>query len=176
MSTSVLDAKILDAVFSLEGVGASCSLHRLEADDGQTYRQAVIDLAEDLRGSLTLTLPDAKSRSIFLMASEAPPDLIRRLLAYLEQVNESRHLVVGNLVPLDAPELRERFVGGVLLLPVSTSNLLASLPAVLSLEGADYSCLLVVFLTFAEIEVWQKSGHDALMDLFELEEKDLFAF
>ena len=63
-----------------------------------------------------------------------------------------------------------------ILLPINTSNILNFLPYQIEINEVNYNFILVVFLSPNEYLEWQTKGHDALMDYFIENEKDLVSF
>jgi hypothetical protein len=98
------------------------------------------------------------------------------VVANLEELEKETDVVIGNVVLLNALELRATDIAGVILLPPTVSNILGYLPNEVTLSTVTYHFLLVAFLTSREHEVWKAKGHDALMDFFSTHNKDLIAF
>ena len=61
-------------------------------------------------------------------------------------------------------------------MPVTTSNILNYLPHEFEVDKVNYNFNLVVFLSTNEYLEWKTKGHDALIDYFIENEKDLIAF
>jgi len=146
-----------------------------EGSSGKWRHQAVALARDDANIACVFSLP-TESRNIYVTVSDGDRTVIRRVLATLEDTEAESSVVLGNVLLLDAPELRERDIVGVILLPPNLSGVLRHLPLDITVGSAPYRFLLVVFLSKREHEVWKAEGHDALMDLFDSTDKDLITF
>lgn len=169
-----LNATIVDKVLSLDVVENECELFRIEDSNGTTFKQAVAIVDDEI--SVVFSLPQNGRKNIYMLASDGSTDLLRNILANIEESESDRSILLGNVLLLESEELKNRDISGVLFLPIDTSPVLEDLPSNFYFEGTEYCFFLVTFLSFVEHDVWRTRGHDALMDFFAETEKDLIAF
>ncbi|WDE05507.1 hypothetical protein SG34_000725 [Thalassomonas viridans] len=169
-----LNAKIIEMVLAIDLVESECDLFRLEDHFGTTYRQAVAKVDDEI--SVVFSLPQGKTSNIYILASDGQTDLLRNILANIEESEKETNIALGNLLLLNSEELIKRDICGVIFLPVDISNVLDSLPNNFCFENNEYKFLLVTFITNEEHQVWKNKGHDALMDYFTDNDKDLLLF
>ena len=94
-------------------------------------------------------------------------------MAALEDIDSHDQIKMGNVQLIDDPELKKNKVCGVIFLPVATSNVLDFIDEKIEVNSIQYTFLLVVFFTEEEHLLWKEKGHDALMDFFASNNKDL---
>jgi hypothetical protein len=124
---------------------------------------------------VVFSLPLLNSNRVFIAAADGDENLMRRVIANLQEESLSRTVELGQVLLLRDAELECRDICGVIFLPIGTSNLLNYLPDKLDISGREYRFLLVVLLGSREHELWRRGGHDSLMDHFQASGKDLIA-
>lgn len=125
--------------------------------------------------SLFVTLPREAGSDVFLAVSDGPPRLVGGALAGLEEYSaENGHLGLGDTVPLDVQEIRDRGWSAFLLLRVMT--LIDGFPDGETLGGQRSNFFLAVFLRPAELDLKRRKGLDALLDHFESTARDITIF
>jgi hypothetical protein len=171
-----LNANIVHMILSGDVCAKDCELFLFVDDAGQSYRQGVISLIEDEDISIIFTLPQEQKSNIYLLATDGPIPLVRKLLANIEESESDSSIFTGNVLLMDGLELQERDIFGVIFLPVDVSNALDFLPSKFTFEHNDFEFILVVTISQKEHAIWKTQGHDALMDYVELNGKDLISF
>jgi hypothetical protein len=162
-------------VLCSEALQDECEIYSFEDSQGKKHYQGVALSKVDSNIACVFSLPTI-TKNIYITLSDGDTAVVRRVLAMLEEVEIEDSVALGNVLLLDSVELQTHNIVGVILLPINVSNALNCLPAVIPIEKVEYTVLLVVFLTQAEHHLWVTQGHDALMDLFSGEGKDLVAF
>ena len=168
-----LKATIVEMILSIDVVEPECEIYRIEDTAGLFYRQAVAKVDEEI--SIVMSIPTLENKNIFILASDGPVDLVRNIIANIEESNGS-NFELGNVMLLSSIELDIKGLAGVIFLPVGTSKVLEDLPNEFHFEGRSYKFLLVVFITHKEYKIWKDQGHNALIEHFITSGKDLIAF
>lgn len=170
-----IKASIVECVLSGSSVEDHCDIFSFESDGGRKHYQAVARCKAGVNAACFFTLPTS-GQNVYVTMSDGDLLVVRRVLAAFEEAEAEGTVRLGNVLLLDASELRDRGLVGAILLPPSVSNMLHDLPLTKTVCGRLYSFLLVTFLSEREHAVWKEQGHDALMELFASDEKDLVAF
>ena len=168
-------AAVVDAVLSSDLLEKEADIFSLEENDGTTHYQGVVSSTVDPAQRAIFSIP-VDSHNVYITLTEGDPSTIRRAMATIEETEHETGVRLGNVLLLDASELRERQIRGVIFLPVKVSRVLRYLPEAIEVGGSRFPVLLVVFLRDHEHEVWRRDGHDMLMKLFSETDKDLVAF
>lgn len=132
--------------------------------------------SEDQEVRIVFTLPSYSS-SVFLALTRTRPGETARLLANLEDYERESSLGLGLGEVIKTPQLAQRDPEtpfSVILLRTTTSLDCAEVPDRQEIDGKPMSFFLAVPLTKAEWELRRQFGHDALMDKFQTEGKQLF--
>jgi hypothetical protein len=175
MDANVKFKEIASALVSEHPFEKDGDLLSFEAEDSQKRYQAVFKSTFDPSVNLFCSLPTV-TRNIFVAVSDGPALLLRRALATAEDIERSSDVRLGNVLPLDDPELNENGIAGLLFLQGSVFNALEGLPDEIWLGGNVFKFLSVIFLTRNELKIWGQEGHDALMDHFLEVERDIVSF
>lgn len=113
---------------------------------------------------------------IFLTVTDGEEAEIKKIVATLEDYELSgTKLAVGNYVAIPSEYLERNGRVGIVLLKMETIGVLRDFPEFLKLGEVQYHFVLVVFISHEEYEFKKKFGHDALMDRFSKEDKDLIS-
>jgi hypothetical protein len=152
-----------------------CNLYYFEKADGTKRHQAVSTLRDDVNLHVIFSIP-TNTHNIYITVSDGDANLIRQLFATLEDIEGHEQIGIGCVQLFDDTRLIENDVRGIILLPIITSNILNFLPNQFEINGVNYNFILVVFLSTKEYQQWEIKGHDALIDYFIENEKDLIAF
>jgi Suppressor of fused protein (SUFU) len=127
--------------------------------------------------SLVFTLPKY-GRTVFLGLTRSKAVEVARVLANLEDLerDEAKSLKAGETIGFGQTSVAEAEFppAAVILLPVSTSDLLSGLPDETALVGEQVRLLLAIPLSQRELRCRNETGHDALIDLFQREGKSLY--
>ena len=166
---------ILNAVIGNDLFNDDRNLYYFERKDGVKRYQAVITLQSDVNLHVIFSIP-TNTNNIYITVSDGDTHLIRQLFATLEDSEEHEQVGIGCVQLFNDIRLITNDVKGVILLPINTSNILNFLPDQIEINEVNYHFLLVVFLSTNEYVEWQTKGHDALMDYFIENEKDLVSF
>lgn len=150
-------------------------LFYLEGNDGEKRYQAVFKSTFDDSVNLICSLPTI-TQNIYVTVSDGDPALIRRIVATIEDTERESAVLLGNLLALNDPILRNRNIYGVLFLPASEFNALEGLPSKICTKEKEFKFLAVIFLSKEELEIWEERGHDALIDHFIAVERDIVSF
>ena len=130
----------------------------------------------DQPANIVFTIPTYSHR-VFLALSRTGTIETARLIANLEDYEResSRALNLGEVVV--TPDQFRNETGtpfGVILLRTKSSFDCANVPDSCELNGIKTTFFLVIPLTKMEHEILHLNGHDALMDKFQAEQKDIF--
>ncbi len=166
---------ILNAMIGNDLFNDDCNLYYFEREDGVKRYQAVSTLHGDVSLQVIFAIP-TNTNNIYITVSDGDTHLIRQLFATLEDIEGHEQIGMGCVQLFDDTRLIENDVRGIILLPITTSNILNFLPDQIEINEVNYHFLLVVFLSTNEYVEWQTKGHDALMDYFIENEKDLVSF
>lgn len=130
----------------------------------------------DQPAHVVFTLP-TYSHSVFMALTRTRPNETARLLANLEDYEREASLALrfGEVVVTpDQVRSGAETAFAVILLRTATSLDCAGVPDSQELDGKRTSFFLVVPLTKEEWELRHQHGHDALMNKFQADEKELF--
>ena len=168
---------ILNIIFS--NMNISDEINSLEFSlsgsfDGK-YLCAYSNLSDEL-DYVVFNIP-SYSNSVFFGLSRNNPRDVALALANLEDYEREKKSKLGLgefiLMPNNYAEYRN-IPFGVILLRTATSIDCAGVPDYLIVEGNRTSFFLAVPLSEEEYQIRAQQGHDALMDSFEANQKDIF--
>lgn len=168
-------ATIVNEVISNDILNDDCNLYYFEREDGIKRYQAVSTLHDNPNVRVIFSIPNDMN-NIYITVSDGDASLIRQLFATLEDIEGHEKFGIGCVQLFDDICLIENNIKAVILLPVTTSNILNYLPHEFEVDKVNYNFNLVVFLSTNEYLEWKIKGHDALIDYFIENEKDLIAF
>lgn len=139
---------------------------------------AVIGALEnvDEAAFLVSTLPRYTS-TVFVALTRSREVEVARLLANLEDLERenTKLLHLGEVIGHpDEPVATEFPPYATILMPVTTSVLLRSIPQVTTLAGQEVRFVMALPLSQKELECRNTQGHDAMIDMFQREGKSLF--
>jgi hypothetical protein len=144
--------------------------------DGKYYAAyGAIEGAED-QAQVIFNLP-RYSTSVFLALGRSKPRETARLLANLEDYERESSLSLGlgeAILTNGRPGENSEAPFAVILLRTATSLDCGRVPDRAEIAGKSTSFLLAVPLTEVEWDCRRQFGHDALMDMFQSEGKELF--
>ncbi|MBF4454756.1 hypothetical protein IRT38_04995 [Acinetobacter sp. SK-43] len=166
---------IVNMVISNDIFNDDCNIYYFEKEDGTKRHQAVSTLRDDVNLHVIFSIP-TNTHNIYITVSDGDASLIRQLFATLEDIEGHERIGIGCVQLFDDTRLIENDVRGIILLPIITSNILNFLPTQLEINEVNYNFILVVFLSTKEYQQWKTKGHDALIDYFIENKKDLVAF
>lgn len=149
--------------------------YSVNRDPDPSHYSAVCMSTFDTAVNLVCTLPTV-TRNIYVTVTEGDTNVVRRVLAVLEDFERVDAVRLGNVVLIDDPDLRAKQICGVILLPGNVFNVLDNLPNSQIIDSVEYYFVAVVFLTDEENEIRRNLGHDALMDYWTEIDKDLINF
>lgn len=162
-------AKLRDPVTPLE--------FALSGDfDGQ-FNAVIGDLQNvDQASFLVATLPRYTS-TVFMALTKGRELEVAKLLAHLEDLERenAKPLRFGAVIrhPGD-PAVTEFPPPATILMPVTISGVLSSIPQVTTLGGQEIRFVMVLSLSQKELDCRNTQGHDAMIDMFEQNGKSLF--
>ena len=139
---------------------------------------AVVGTIEDVDEAVFLvaTLP-RYTNTVFVALTKGQEMEIARLLANLEDYErETEKLIqIGEVAGhLHASVAAELIPQATILMPISTADILQSIPPVATFTGQQVRFVLVLPLSQNELECRNTQGHDAMIDMFQREGKSLF--
>jgi hypothetical protein len=130
-------ATIVDTVLSMQSLRPECELFSFEGENGERRQQVVALSKEDENGACVFSLP-TNGRNIYVTVLDGDRGVLRRVLATLEDMEKESSILLGNILLLNSPELLERDIVGLILLPPSISNILSGLPLDISVGATQY--------------------------------------
>jgi hypothetical protein len=117
------------------------------------------------------------SEKVFVMVTDDAPDLLAEVVARAEYHDAmGGTLEVGHTLRLNMPSLAESGWAAVLFGVPAMLELLAAMPAQLSVSGASYGLVLCILLSPEEYDYKISEGVDALLDRFEATCRSLVSF
>jgi hypothetical protein len=139
---------------------------------------AVIGIPEEVDepGFLVATLP-RYTNTVFVALTRGREMEVARLLANLEDLERenARQLHLGEVVSHPDDRAGTEFLPyATILMPVAISALLSSIPQVAMLDGREIRFVMALPISQKELECRNTKGHDAMIDMFQQEEKSLF--
>lgn len=163
-------------VFLLERLPVLPTAELVEASFRGSSRRYCVGFSElngDSRVRFFFTLPE-DSGHVLMAISDGEAREVANLLANLQDYElEGASLAIGSYVAMPSTFLQRHGRVGALLLAPATLGRQCSVPAEWSLEGRELRSSLVVFLSEDEQEYRKARGHDALMDRFQRDRRDL---
>ena len=117
------------------------------------------------------------SRSVFLALSKSNPKITARLLANIEDYERESEVELGFgdvVVLADQAGQDKNTPFAVILLRTATAIDIKNIPDNLAIKDKETLFFLAVPLAENEYNLWRQQGHDALMDLFISDNKELF--
>lgn len=170
-----LQGRIVAEILAGPELEDHCDLHHYSDGDGSVFHLATVRCTGAPEIKLVFNVP-LQTATIFVSATDGDADLLGVVIANLEeQERKGRRMTIGSVIAFSASRLGEAGVAGVVLLEPSTLNLLCHLPVQLDVDNKSYRFLLVVYLSAAELKLWQSEGFDALMPHFDTIERDVVA-
>jgi len=132
-----------------------------------------IGIDEDIYVVFTL---GTHGNRVFLTATDGDPEEIGKILANLESYNcHEKKLRAGAFIQMPSKYLQSNGNVGVLLLRTKTLNILNEILDYVDIHDVRIRFSLVTFLNQSEYDCRKTYGHDALMDRFSEEGKDLIS-
>jgi hypothetical protein len=125
--------------------------------------------------SIIFNIPK-KTPGIFFGMTWSNESSVVQIVANLEdyELAEQKHLHCSDAVRFpEIEKIGEPFPFAVLLMRTATSPLLSEVPDTIDLSGRSFSLSLAIPINEVEHSYRAKFGHDALMDRFEQEDKDI---
>jgi Suppressor of fused protein (SUFU) len=162
-----------------EGVDLDILEFSLEGDFFGKYHAAHCSLESFLDSErVVFTLPSF-SKSVFVALCRGSAKRVARLLANLEDYERERSIQLGLGEVVVTPDQLVEQIGSleahaVILLRTATAIDCAQVPDCEIIDGRETSFLLVLPLSAEEYEIRRRLGHDALMDKFQIDGKDIF--
>ena len=171
-----LKAIIVEKLASLAYLSPDCEFYRFEDERGDSYRQGVMKITDEEEDiSVVFSVPHS-SANIFILVTDGPGDLVRKVIANLDEIDRDEKIGFGAVKLLSSTELSALGIAGFIVLPVETSNLLGELSSSFKIEDHVFKFCLVVPISSEEYSLWKDKGHDALVNYFSDTEKDLIDF
>lgn len=170
---NVEDANIISILLDLDCVSGNANLVNFE-NDGEVDHTVFIKVKLDEGAYVVSSLP-RNSSQIFITVTDGDPNTIAFLISEIDRANKTRHFKMNDVVRFSNEYMSENGRVGVILLPVSVSNLVSEIAHIRSLSGAPYEVFLCVFLSEEEYIHKKNFGFNSLMDKFTEENKDLIS-
>ena len=162
-------AKLRDPVTPLE--------FPLSGDFDGKFNAVIGDLGNvDQAGFLVATLPRYTS-TVFMALTTGRELEVAKLLANLEDLERenAKPLHVGGVIGHPGDSAGTEFPPpATILMPVTISGVLGSIPQVTTLGGQEVRFVMALPLSQKELECRNTRGHDAMINMFEQEGKSLF--
>ena len=147
--------------------------HQLSfVEDGSELLCSYIESQDDEEVSVVLNKPTF-SNKLFLTVTDGDPEKVARVMAHLEETDIKKCLHQSDIVRFDYSYLKDFNKIGVLLLNINVSPVFDDLESEMVLSDNKIHPLLVLFISQDEYEYKKQHGHDALMDYFAENDKDL---
>jgi len=162
-----------------EGIDLDILEFSLEGDFFGKFRAAHCSLESFFESErVVFTLPSFSS-SVFVALCRGAEKNVARLLANLEDYERERSIQLGLGEVVVTPDKLIGRAGGleahaVILLRTATAIDCAQIPDSEIVDGRETSFFLVLPLSAEECEIRRRLGHDALMDKFQVDGKDIF--
>lgn len=118
---------IVNTVISNDIFNDDCNIYYFEKEDGTKRHQAVSTLRDDVNLHIIFSIP-TDTHHIYITVSDGDTHLIRQLFAALEDIEGHEQIGMGCVQLFDDTRLIENDVRGIILLPITTSNILNFLP------------------------------------------------
>ncbi|HKK06669.1 MAG TPA: hypothetical protein VKA50_12565 [Gammaproteobacteria bacterium] len=143
------------------------------SDSRDIYAAALSNIGDDL--NLCVSLPRNSSRA-FLCISDADDSELGKVVASLQRYHETKSPIgLGDTVPLTTNEyvINHNWYAALIL---SVDTLVDGFDISFKQDCPDWDVLLVCFITNSEYTKKIKYGLNALLDVFEKNERDLVGF
>ncbi|MBP7336469.1 hypothetical protein [Niveispirillum sp.] len=129
----------------------------------------------DMNGYVVFNIPTYGS-SVFLALTEGSPKEVALILANLEDYERENNidLGLGEVVVTPAGSVRDMPVPfAVILLRTASSPICGDVPDQMVIEGKPTRFLFAMPISEKDHQLRREQGHDALMDVFEAEDRDI---
>ena len=166
-------ASIISKVLDLELADDKASMLNFESGENVDFTTYVkLNVTEDI--FIVLTLP-TDSNKVFFTVTDGNPEIIAFLLSEIERTDLTKGFGMRDTIRFNHEYLIENDKVGVMLLPISVSNVLSEITEIKTLSGKPYELYLCTFISADDYACNKNLGSDALMDKFSRENKDLIS-
>ena len=166
-------AHIIAQVLELELTQDKANMLNFESGELVDHTAYIkLDFEEDI--FIVFTLP-CGSNKIFITVTDGEPEIISFLLSEIERADVTKTFRFRDTIRFNHEYLIKHDKVGVILLPITVSNILSKIAELKALDEQAYESYLCTFISADEYACNMNFGSDALMDKFARENKDLIA-